>query len=71
MLRTSTAELLKAVWALSKTAGNYAASLIAQEIAEERGYTQVLWLDGVEKKYIEEVGTMNIMVRYKQRSYYT
>ena len=45
----------------TKTAGNYAASLIAQEIAEERGYTQVLWLDGVEKKYIEEVGTMNIM----------
>ena len=45
----------------TKTAGNYASSLIAQEIAEERGYTQVLWLDGVEKKYIEEVGTMNIM----------
>ena len=44
----------------TKTAGNYAASLIAQEIAEERGYTQVLWLDGIEKKYIEEVGTMNI-----------
>lgn len=45
----------------TKTAGNYAASLIAQETAEKRGYTQVLWLDGVEKKYIEEVGTMNIM----------
>lgn len=45
----------------AKTAGNYAASLIAQETATKRGYTQVLWLDGVEKKYIEEVGTMNIM----------
>ena len=45
----------------TKTAGNYAASLIAQETAENRGFTQVLWLDGVEKKYIEEVGTMNIM----------
>ena len=45
----------------TKTAGNYAASLIAQETAEKKGYTQVLWLDGVEKKYIEEVGTMNIM----------
>ena len=45
----------------TKTAGNYAASLIAQETAEERGYTQVLWLDGVSKTYVEEVGTMNIM----------
>lgn len=45
----------------TKTAGNYAASLIAQHTAEQRGFTQVLWLDGVHKKYIEEVGTMNIM----------
>jgi len=45
----------------TKTAGNYAASLIAQETAERRGYTQVLWLDGVNKEFIEEVGTMNIM----------
>lgn len=45
----------------TKTAGNYAASLIAQETAEKRGYTQVLWLDGVNKEFIEEVGTMNIM----------
>lgn len=45
----------------TKTAGNYAASLIAQETAEKRGYTQVLWLDGVHKEFIEEVGTMNIM----------
>ncbi|MBE6008070.1 MAG: branched-chain amino acid aminotransferase [Lachnospiraceae bacterium] len=45
----------------AKTAANYAASLKAQEVAAERGYTQVLWLDGIEKKYIEEVGTMNVM----------
>ncbi len=44
----------------AKTPGNYAASLKAQVEAKEKGYTQVLWLDGVEKKYIEEVGTMNV-----------
>lgn len=43
-----------------KTAGNYAASLYAGEEAHRIGYTQVLWLDGVELKYIEEVGSMNI-----------
>ncbi len=43
-----------------KTPGNYAASILAGEIAHEAGYTQVLWLDGVHRKYIEEVGTMNI-----------
>ncbi|MDR0406192.1 MAG: branched-chain amino acid aminotransferase [Clostridiales bacterium] len=44
----------------SKTAANYAASLKAQQEAEDAKYTQVLWLDGVERKYIEEVGTMNV-----------
>jgi branched-chain amino acid aminotransferase len=44
----------------AKTAGNYAASLYASSLANKEGYTQVLWLDGVELKYIEEVGTMNI-----------
>ncbi len=44
----------------TKTAGNYAASLIAQDEAHQQNYSQVLWLDGVEKKYIEEVGAMNI-----------
>jgi branched-chain amino acid aminotransferase len=47
----------------TKTPGNYAASLKAQEVAHEKGYTQVLWLDGVEKKYIEEVGTMNVFFK--------
>jgi branched-chain amino acid aminotransferase len=44
----------------AKTPGNYAASLLAGEQAHEAGYTQVLWLDGVEQQYIEEVGSMNI-----------
>ena len=43
-----------------KTAGNYAASLLAGEKAKKEGYAQVLWLDGIELKYIEEVGAMNI-----------
>lgn len=44
----------------AKTAGNYAASLKAQMKAHKMGYTQVLWLDAIEHKYIEEVGTSNI-----------
>ncbi len=44
----------------TKAGGNYAASLYASRIAEEMGYTQVLWLDAVERKYVEEVGTSNI-----------
>lgn len=47
----------------AKTAGNYAAGLKAQEIADQKGYSQVLWLDGVERKYIEEVGSMNIFFK--------
>lgn len=47
----------------AKTAGNYAASLKAQEEAHDKGYSQVLWLDGVQRKYIEEVGSMNIFFR--------
>ena len=46
-----------------KTGGNYAASLIAQDKAHEAGFSQVLWLDGVERKYIEEVGAMNIFFK--------
>ncbi len=47
----------------AKTGGNYAASIKAGDIAEKRGYTQVLWLDGVERKYVEEVGTMNVFFK--------
>ena len=44
----------------AKTAGNYAASIMAAMEAQKAGYTQVLWLDAVERRYVEEVGTMNI-----------
>ncbi|HZG17361.1 MAG TPA: branched-chain amino acid aminotransferase [Candidatus Bathyarchaeia archaeon] len=47
----------------AKTSGNYAASLKAQVEAKDKGYTQVLWLDGIEKKYIEEVGSMNVFFK--------
>ena len=47
----------------AKTAGNYAASLKSAEEAMEKGFTQVLWLDAAERKYVEEVGTMNMMFK--------
>ena len=47
----------------AKCGGNYAASNRAGQRAEEKGYSQVLWLDGVERKYIEEVGAMNVMFK--------
>ncbi len=47
----------------TKCGGNYAASTRAGKKAEEKGYSQVLWLDGVERKYIEEVGAMNVMFK--------
>lgn len=47
----------------AKTPGNYASSLKAQDVAHEKGYIQVLWLDGVERKYVEEVGAMNVFFR--------
>ncbi len=48
-----------------KTAGNYAASMLASEEAKKAGYTQVLWLDACERKYIEEVGTSNIFFMFR------
>ena len=45
---------------IAKAGGNYAASLKGQEKAEKMGYAQVLWLDGVHRKYIDEVGAMNV-----------
>ncbi len=47
----------------AKAGGNYSASIRAQERAAELGYAQVLWLDGVERKYIEEVGAMNVFFK--------
>lgn len=45
----------------AKTGGNYAASLLAGKKAIAKGYAQVLWLDAIERKYVEEVGAMNMM----------
>lgn len=47
----------------AKTGANYVASMKAQDKAHKEGYSQVLWLDGVERKYIEEVGAMNIFFK--------
>lgn len=47
----------------AKCGGNYAASMKSGELAEKLGYAQVLWLDGVEHKYVEEVGAMNIFFK--------
>jgi branched-chain amino acid aminotransferase len=49
----------------AKTGGNYAASLIASEFAKTKGYSQVLWLDAIEGRYVEEVGSMNICFVYE------
>ncbi|KYG34814.1 branched-chain amino acid aminotransferase [Alkalihalobacillus trypoxylicola] len=48
---------------MAKTAGNYSAAYNAQSAASTLGYSQVLWLDGLEKKYIEEVGSMNVFFK--------
>jgi len=59
-------ELVRAVkggTGFSKCGGNYAGSILGQVKAERMGYSQVLWLDGEERKYVEEVGTMNIMFK--------
>ena len=47
----------------AKVGGNYVASIKSQVKAHDAGYSQVLWLDGVERKYIEEVGAMNIFFK--------
>ena len=47
----------------AKAAANYVASLYASEKAKTEGHTQVLWLDSIERRYLEEVGTMNVMLR--------
>ncbi len=61
-------ELVRAVKGgvgFTKTGGNYAASILAGALAEKKGYEQVLWLDGKENKYIEEVGSMNMFFKFK------
>jgi len=51
----------------AKTGANYAASLLPGMEAARKGFDQVLWLDGVERRYVEEVGSMNIFFRYKDK----
>ena len=53
----------------AKTAGNYAASLYPAKAAKEKGYDQVMWMDPVEFKYIQEVGTMNIFFIMDGKAY--
>ncbi len=55
----------------AKTGGNYAASILAGDHAKHMGYAQVLWLDGVEQRYIEEVGAMNMMFVYENQKIVT
>lgn len=50
----------------AKTGGNYASSLKAQKVVEKEGYSQVLWLDGIERKYVEEVGSMNVFFKINE-----
>lgn len=59
-VETQYARTVKGGMGFAKTGGNYAASLKSQMEAKSKGFTQVLWLDGTERKYIEEVGTMNV-----------
>ncbi|MGB3341451.1 MAG: branched-chain amino acid aminotransferase [bacterium] len=51
----------------AKAGGNYAASLYAAEEAKKAGYSQVLWLDAIERKYVEEVGAMNIFFSFEDK----
>ena len=53
----------------TKCGGNYAVSLLAGLKAEEKGYSQVLWLDSQERKYVEEVGAMNIFFKIDGKLY--
>ena len=63
MIETEDVRAVRGGTGYAKCGGNYAASNRAGEKAEEMGFSQVLWLDGVERKYIEEVGAMNVMFK--------
>ena len=63
MIETEDVRAVRGGTGEAKCGGNYAASNRAGQRAEEKGYSQVLWLDGVERKYIEEVGAMNVMFK--------
>ena len=63
MIETDDVRAVRGGTGYTKCGGNYAASNRAGEVAEKKGFSQVLWLDGVERKYIEEVGAMNVMFK--------
>ena len=63
MIETDDVRAVRGGTGYAKCGGNYAASNRAGEVAEKKGFSQVLWLDGVERKYIEEVGAMNVMFK--------
>ncbi len=63
MIETEDVRAVRGGTGYAKCGGNYAASNRAGEVAEKKGFSQVLWLDGVERKYIEEVGAMNVMFK--------
>ncbi len=63
MIESDDVRAVKGGTGYAKCGGNYAASTRAGEKAAQKGYSQVLWLDGIERKYIEEVGAMNVMFK--------
>ena len=63
LIETEDVRAVRGGTGFAKCGGNYAATSRAGKKAEEKGYSQVLWLDGVERKYIEEVGAMNVMFK--------
>ena len=63
MIETEDVRAVRGGTGFAKCGGNYGASTRAGARAEKKGYSQVLWLDGVERKYIEEVGAMNVMFK--------
>jgi len=63
MIETEDVRAVRGGTGYTKCGGNYGASFRAGKKADEKGYSQVLWLDGVERKYIEEVGAMNVMFK--------
>ena len=63
MIETEDVRAVRGGTGYTKCGGNYGASNRAGEKAEKKGFSQVLWLDGVERKYIEEVGAMNVMFK--------
>ena len=65
MIETEDVRAVRGGTGEAKCGGNYAASNRAGKRAEEKGYSQVLWLDGVHRQYIEEVGAMNVMFKIK------